>query len=145
MKGQVNDDLCLWSPRNHHGRVLCVTSATAAYYRDYLKKKFRRKIKNKNRTVLLGDRPLILHENARPLLGKVVMDLLSKYKWEVLPHAPYSPDMSPPDFDLFHKLKHPISWILMEWDEGQGLDRSGSWYGQAVGTCVCVVMNIGVP
>jgi hypothetical protein len=32
-------------------------------------------------------------------------DLLNKYEWEVLSHAPYSTDMSPPDFDLFHKLK----------------------------------------
>jgi hypothetical protein len=37
-----------------------------------------------------------------------VADLLSKYKWEMLPDAPYSPDMSPPDFDLFHKLKEPM-------------------------------------
>jgi len=37
-----------------------------------------------------------------------VTDLLSKYEWEVLPHASYSPDMSPPDFGLFHKLKEPI-------------------------------------
>jgi hypothetical protein len=35
-------------------------------------------------------------------------DLLSKYKWEVLSHTPYSPDMSPLDFDLFHKLKEPM-------------------------------------
>jgi hypothetical protein len=34
-----------------------------------------------------------------------VTDLLSNYKWEVLPHAPYSPNISPPDFDLFPKLK----------------------------------------
>ena len=27
---------------------------------------------------------------------------------EVLPHAPYSPDTSPPDFDLFPKLKEPM-------------------------------------
>jgi hypothetical protein len=26
----------------------------------------------------------------------------------VLPHAPYSPDMSPPDFELFPKLKQPM-------------------------------------
>jgi histone-lysine N-methyltransferase SETMAR len=39
---------------------------------------------------------------------KVVADLLSKYEWEVLPHAPYSPDMIPPEFDLFHKLKEPM-------------------------------------
>ena len=63
---------------------------------------------HKNRTDLLGDGPLILHENARLHLEKVVTDLLSKYKWEVLTHAPYSPDMSPPDFDLFPKLKEPM-------------------------------------
>jgi len=38
-------------------------------------------------------------------MGKVVIDLLSKYEWEMLPHVPYRPDMSPQDFDLFPKLK----------------------------------------
>jgi hypothetical protein len=41
-------------------------------------------------------------------MGKVVTDLLSKYEWEMLPHGPCSPDMSPPDFDLFHKVKEPM-------------------------------------
>jgi len=62
---------------------------------------------HKNRPDLLGDGPLILFDNARPHLGKAVTDLLSKYEWEMLPHAPYSPVMSPPDFDLFPKLKEP--------------------------------------
>ena len=35
-------------------------------------------------------------------------DLLSKYEWVVLSHASYSPGMSPPDFDLFQKLKEPM-------------------------------------
>jgi len=48
---------------------------------------------------------LILHDNARPHLWKVV---LSKYEGEVLPHATYSPDMSPLDFDLYHRLKEPM-------------------------------------
>jgi len=87
-------------------RVPCGTSVTAAYYRDWMQE-LRRKM-HKNRPDLLGDGPLILHDNARPHLGKVVTDLLSKYEWEVLPHAPYSPDMSPPDFDLFPKLKEPM-------------------------------------
>ena len=30
------------------------------------------------------------------------------YGWEVLPHVLYSSDMSPPDFDLFPKLKEPM-------------------------------------
>jgi histone-lysine N-methyltransferase SETMAR len=33
---------------------------------------------------------------------------LEKYGWQVLPHPPYSPDMSPPDFDLFPKLKKSL-------------------------------------
>jgi hypothetical protein len=56
---------------------------------------------HKNRPDLLGDGPLILHDKARPRLEKVVTDLLSKYEWDVLPYAPYSPDMSPPDLTYF--------------------------------------------
>ena len=54
---------------------------------------------------LLENSVLILHDNARPHNGKVVRELLDRYSWEVLPHPPYSPDMSPPDFDLFPELK----------------------------------------
>ena len=63
---------------------------------------------HKNRPDLIGDGPHIFHNNSRPHLGKNVINLLSTYEWEVLPHAPYSPDMSPTDFDLFHKLKEPM-------------------------------------
>jgi hypothetical protein len=62
----------------------------------------------RNRPDLLGDGPLILHDNAHPHLGKAVTNLLNKYEGEVLPHAPYSPDMNPPDFELFHMLKEPM-------------------------------------
>jgi hypothetical protein len=58
-----------------------------------------------NRSDLLGDGPVILHDTARLNVGKIVTDLLSKYEWEVLTHAQYSPGISPPDFYLFHKLK----------------------------------------
>jgi len=34
-----------------------------------------------------------------------VRELLDRYNWEVLHHPPYSPNISPPDFDLFPKLK----------------------------------------
>jgi len=79
---------------------------TAAYYRDWMQKLLRKM--HKTRPDLLGDGPFILHDNARPHLGKVVTDLLSKYEWEVLPQAPYSPNISPPDFDLFSELKKPM-------------------------------------
>jgi len=51
---------------------------------------------------------LIFHENARPHASGVVSEILEKYGWQVLPHPPYSTDMSPPDFDLFPKLKKPL-------------------------------------
>jgi len=87
-------------------RVPCVTSVTAVYYRDWMQKLPRKM--HKNRPHFFGDGPLILHDNVSQHLGKVVTDLLSKYEWEVLPHAPYSPNMSPLDFDLFPKLKEPM-------------------------------------
>jgi hypothetical protein len=93
---------------NHHDRVPYETSVTAAYlyYHNWMQKLS--KIIHKNLPDLLGDGPLILQDNAHPHLGKVLTDLLCKYEWEVLPHTPYSPDTSPPDFDLFHKLKKPM-------------------------------------
>jgi len=87
-------------------RVPCGTNVTAVYYHDWMQK-LRIKM-HKNQPDLLGDGPLILHDNARPLLWKDVTDLLSKYEWEVLTSQPYSPDMSPPEFDLFRKLKEPM-------------------------------------
>jgi len=58
-----------------------------------------------NRPDLLENGVLILHDNSRPHIDKAVHELLDRYSWEVLPHPPYSHDMSPPDFDLFPKLK----------------------------------------
>jgi len=47
-------------------------------------------------------------DNAQPHASGAVSEILEKYGWQVLPHPPYSPDMSPPDFDLFSKLKKPL-------------------------------------
>ena len=82
-------------------RVSCGTSVTAAYYRDCMQK-LRRKM-HKNRPDLLEDGPLILHNNPRPHLAKVVTDLLRKYEWEVF----FFQAGSLPDFDVFPKLKEP--------------------------------------
>ena len=58
-----------------------------------------------NRPDLLENGVLMLHDSAQPHIGKAVRELLDRYSWEVLPHPPYIPDMSPPEFDLFPKLK----------------------------------------
>ena len=46
--------------------------------------------------------------NAQPHASGTVSEILEKYGWHVLPHSPYSPDMSPPAFGLFPKLKEPL-------------------------------------
>ena len=52
--------------------------------------------------------PIILHDNARPHVAGVVNQLLARWQWEVLYHPPYSPDISPCDFDLIPKAKEPL-------------------------------------
>ena len=68
----------------------------------------RRRKMHKNRPQLLVARPPILHDNARPHIANVVTKKLRDYGWKMLPHAPYSPDMSPTEFELFPKLKEPM-------------------------------------
>ena len=58
--------------------------------------------------------PLLLHDNASPHKANIVKELLELYQWEVLDHPPYSPDLSPFDFDLFPKLKEPLRGIRYE-------------------------------
>lgn len=80
-------------------RILCGKSVTAVYYHDFMQN-LRRKM-HKNQLQLLEAGPIILHDDACLHIGNVITEKLRQYSWEVLPHAPYSPDMSPPDFDLF--------------------------------------------
>jgi len=118
-------------------RVPCGTSVRAAYYHDWMQK-LRRKM-HKNRPEWLRDRPFILHDSVRPHLGKVVTNLLSKYKWEVLPHTPYSPDEST-RLHSFYKLKEPMRGHCFPSLEEvsaavtpaiQGLNKSGTLHGTA--------------
>ena len=82
----------------------------AAYYHQFLQKL--RRMMQVNRPDLLDNGVLIFHDNALPHLGKDVRELLDGYSWDVLPHSPYSPDMSTPGFDLFPKLKINMSGVL---------------------------------
>ena len=48
---------------------------------------------------------ILLHDNARPHMANPITALLQKFKWEVLGHTPYSPDLSPCDYTIFGPLK----------------------------------------
>ena len=59
-------------------------------------------------TILDGTQLHHFHGNARSPTAAVVKDVLSRWQWEILEHPPYSPDISPGDYDLFVKVKEPL-------------------------------------
>ena len=88
-------------------RVPPGSTLTATYYRKFLQDVLHPKIRQK-RSAMFTTCVLILHNEAQPHASGAVSEILEKYGWQVLPHLLYSPDMSPPDFDLFPKLKKPL-------------------------------------
>ena len=58
--------------------------------------------------------PIILHDNAAPHLSEGMTSLLANYKWETLPHPPYSPDVSSCDCDLFPRSKENVRGVRIE-------------------------------
>ena len=55
------------------------------------------------------DKVILLHDNARPHVARVVKTYLETLKWEVLPHPPYSPDVAPSDYHLFRSMAHDLA------------------------------------
>ncbi|VVC25899.1 Transposase, type 1 [Cinara cedri] len=52
------------------------------------------------------DKIILLHDNARSHVSKVVKTYLETLKWDILPLPPYSPDIAPSDFYLFRVMTH---------------------------------------
>lgn len=48
--------------------------------------------------------PILLHDNAKPHVSRMTLKKLEELGYEVLPHPPYSPDLSPTDFHFFKHL-----------------------------------------
>ncbi|GFT42354.1 histone-lysine N-methyltransferase SETMAR [Trichonephila clavipes] len=51
---------------------------------------------------------LLRHDNVRPHIVRCVPDVSQQNNVEILPHPPYSPDLTPCDFWLFPQLKKPL-------------------------------------
>jgi len=54
------------------------------------------------------DKVILLYDNARPHVIKIVKKYLETFKWDVLPHPLYSPDIAPFDY-WFRRMQHDLS------------------------------------
>ena len=81
--------LCHFVP---HGETV-----TAQYYAAYLQNHLHRAVRRK---WLQLQNVIILHDNATPHKAICVRDLLQRWRWEVLGHPPYSPDLLPKRDDI---------------------------------------------
>jgi len=52
---------------------------------------------------------MILHDTARLHVAQPVKNYLETLKWEILPHPPYSPDISPSDYHLFRSMANGLA------------------------------------
>uniref|UniRef100_A0A0K0EC61 HTH_48 domain-containing protein n=1 Tax=Strongyloides stercoralis TaxID=6248 RepID=A0A0K0EC61_STRER len=52
---------------------------------------------------------ILFHDNAPSHKTKLVHDTLEALKWEVLPHAAYSPDLALFDYHLFASMGHALA------------------------------------
>lgn len=98
--------LCIWWARFgvvHYELLKCGQTITADVYCAQLQRvheaalKSRPALPNRNKV-------LLLHDNAKPHVAKKTQKKLKDLDWEILPHPPYSPDISPSDYHLFRSL-----------------------------------------
>jgi len=52
---------------------------------------------------------MLLHDNARPHVAKATQDHIFALVWQFLPHAAYSPDMAPSDYNFG---RCSIIWLI---------------------------------
>ena len=52
---------------------------------------------------------ILLHNNARPYVTKLVKETLKTLHWEVLLHVAYSLDCAPADYHLFRSMAHALA------------------------------------
>ncbi|UYV72817.1 hypothetical protein LAZ67_10000876 [Cordylochernes scorpioides] len=88
---------------------------TGDYYAN-LVKQLREAIKEKRRGKL--SRKIVYHQDNAPSHRSLqAMATIYDSGFELLPHAPYSPDLAPSDFNLFPHLKKSLSGIHFRSDE----------------------------
>lgn len=63
------------------------------------------------------DQTIFLCDNTRPHVEQVVKAALQKLNMEVFQHLPYSPDLTPTDYHLFHSLLNSMRSVTFDIEE----------------------------
>jgi histone-lysine N-methyltransferase SETMAR len=79
-------------------------TVTGSYYVEALRK-LRAELA-KRRPGKLHRGILFHHDNAPAHSARVTEDIMREFRWELLPHPPYRPDLAPSDFFLFQNSKN---------------------------------------
>jgi len=91
------------------------STITADVYCKTLEK-LRRAIQNRRRGKLSSG-IILLHDNARPHTAAKTQEKIQNFRWDLIDHPPYSPDLAPSDYFLFLHFKQWISGQRFESDE----------------------------
>ncbi|GFQ76766.1 histone-lysine N-methyltransferase SETMAR [Trichonephila clavata] len=81
------------------------TTVNGLYYANVLRTMVRHV---KRKRPLLRNGFLFHHDNDRPHIARCVLYELQQNIVEILPHSPYTPDLTPCNFRLFPQLKKPL-------------------------------------
>jgi histone-lysine N-methyltransferase SETMAR len=77
-------------------------------YQETLKR-LKEAIRGKRPVLLTKGLGVSLHDNARHYSAAATVNLLNSWRWEILPHPSYSPDLAPSDFPLIPKMKKRLT------------------------------------
>jgi hypothetical protein len=93
-----------------------LNSCLEAQQRERLLRPLRKALRKK-RPGHLWRGVILQHNNATPHSTRRTQELLQSFRWELLDHPPYSPDLAPPDFHLFGPLKQHLGGRLFHNNE----------------------------
>lgn len=88
----------------HHEYTPQGQTVNKEFYLDVMRR-LREVVRRKRPQLWASGRWMLHHDGAPAHTSNVVQQFLAKHGTIQVPHPPYSPDMSPPDFFLFPKIK----------------------------------------
>ena len=98
-----------WKGTDHHEFVPRGQMVNKQFYQEVLARLSDSVLKK--RLELWGNQIWMLHhDNAPAHASFLIRSYLAKHQTSVVPHPPYSPDLTQADFFLFPKLKTTLKW-----------------------------------